>query len=33
MVNALDAIVLTADLLEQGLSAGDLGTVGLVHKH
>jgi hypothetical protein len=30
---ALDTIVLTTDLIEHGLKAGDLGTVVLVHKH
>ena len=29
----LDTIVLTIDLIEHGLKAGDLGTVVLVHKH
>ena len=29
----LDTIVLTIDLVEHGLKAGDLGTVVLVHKH
>jgi hypothetical protein len=29
----LDTIVLTTDLIEHGLKAGDLGTVVLVHKH
>jgi hypothetical protein len=33
MIKELDTIVLTADLLEYGLSTGDLGTVVLVHKH
>ena len=29
----LDTIVLTTDLAEHGLKAGDLGTVVLVHEH
>jgi hypothetical protein len=33
MMKELDTVVLTADLPEYGLSAGDLGTVVLVHKH
>ncbi len=32
MINELDAIVLTCDLPEEGLSAGDIGTVVLVHR-
>jgi Domain of unknown function (DUF4926) len=32
MIKELDTIVLTTDLPEYGLSAGDLGTVVLVHK-
>lgn len=32
-ITALDTIVLTTDLVEHGLKVGDLGTVGLVHKH
>jgi hypothetical protein len=31
MLNELDSAVLTVDLPEYGLSAGDLGTVVLVH--
>jgi Domain of unknown function (DUF4926) len=33
MIKELDTIVLTVDVLEFGLHAGDLGTVVLVHKH
>ena len=33
MIKELDTIVLTLDLPEFGLHAGDLGTVVLVHKH
>ena len=33
MLKELDTIVLTSDLPEFGLRAGDLGTVVLVHKH
>ena len=33
MMKELDTIVLTIDLPEFGLSAGDLGTVVLAHKH
>jgi len=33
MIKELDTIVLTTDLPEFGLRAGDLGTVVLVHKH
>ena len=33
MIKELDTIVLTIDLPEFGLHAGDLGTVVLVHKH
>ncbi|HEY1663327.1 MAG TPA: DUF4926 domain-containing protein [Verrucomicrobiae bacterium] len=32
MINELDSIVLTCDLPEEGLSAGDIGTVVLVHR-
>jgi tripartite-type tricarboxylate transporter receptor subunit TctC len=31
MLKELDSVVLTADLPEQGLSAGDIGTVVMVH--
>jgi hypothetical protein len=31
MINELETVVLTADLPEHGLKAGDLGTVVLVH--
>lgn len=31
MINELDSVVLTRDLPEHGLKAGDLGTVVLVH--
>ena len=33
MIKELDTIVLTSDLPEFGLRAGDLGTVVLVHQH
>ena len=33
MINELDMVVLTTDLPEHGLKAGDLGTVVLVHRH
>jgi len=33
MMQELDTIVLTSDLPEFGLRAGDLGTVVLVHQH
>jgi hypothetical protein len=33
MIKELDTIVLNVDLPEHGLSAGDLGTVVLEHKH
>jgi hypothetical protein len=33
MIKELDTIVLTVDLPEFGLNAGDLGTVVLAHKH
>ena len=33
MIKELDTIVLTSDLPELGLRAGDLGTVVLVYKH
>jgi hypothetical protein len=33
MINELEAVVLTTDLPEHGLKAGDLGTVVLVHRH
>jgi hypothetical protein len=33
MMKELDTVVLTTDLPEHGLKAGDLGTVVLVHKH
>jgi len=32
MINELDDIILTCDLPEHGLSAGDIGTVVLVHR-
>jgi hypothetical protein len=32
MIEELDDVVLTCDLSEQGLSAGDIGTVVLVHR-
>jgi hypothetical protein len=32
MIAELDRVVLTADLPEHGLEAGDLGTVVLVHR-
>ncbi len=32
MIHDLDTVVLTTDLLEHGLKAGDLGTVVLLHK-
>ena len=32
MIKELDSVVLTTDLPEHGLSAGDLGTVVLVHE-
>ena len=33
MIKELDTIILTSDLSEFDLRAGDLGTVVLVHKH
>jgi HTH-type transcriptional regulator/antitoxin MqsA len=33
MMNELDTVVLTTDLPEHSLKAGDLGTVVLVHRH
>jgi hypothetical protein len=33
MIKELDTIVLTVDVSEFGLHAGDLGTVVLMHKH
>jgi len=33
MINELDDVVLTCDLPEHGLSAGDIGTAVLVHRH
>jgi hypothetical protein len=33
MINELDMVVLTTDLPEHSLEAGDLGTVALVHRH
>jgi hypothetical protein len=33
MIKELETVVLTADLPEHGLKAGDLGTVVLVHTH
>ena len=32
MINELDDVVLACDLPEHGLSAGDIGTVVLVHR-
>ena len=32
MINELDCIVLTTDIPEHGLTAGDIGTVVMVHK-
>ncbi len=32
LINELDTVVLTTDLPEHGLQAGDLGTVALVHR-
>jgi hypothetical protein len=32
MINELDDVILTCDLPEHGLSAGDIGTVVLVHR-
>ena len=33
MVNELDDVILMCDLPEHGLSAGDIGTAVLVHRH
>jgi hypothetical protein len=33
MINELDSVVLTTDLPEHGLSAGDIGTAVMVHEH
>ena len=33
MIKELETVVLTTDLQEHGLRAGDLGTVVLVHTH
>lgn len=33
MIKELDTVVLTTELPEHGLKAGDLGTVVLVHTH
>lgn len=33
MINELDSVVLTADLPKDGLTAGDIGTVVLVHEN
>ncbi len=33
MINELDCIVLTTDLPEYGLAAGDIGTVVMVHQN
>lgn len=33
MINELDCVVLTTDLPEYGLAAGDIGTVVMVHQH
>ena len=32
MIKELDSVVLTTDLPEHGLSAGDIGTIVLVHE-
>lgn len=32
MINELDSVILTSDLPEHGLSAGDIGTVMLIHR-
>jgi hypothetical protein len=32
MIEELDAVILTCDLPEHGLSAGDIGTAVLVHR-
>lgn len=32
MINELDDVILTCDLPEHGLSAGDIGTIVLVHR-
>jgi hypothetical protein len=32
MINELDSVILTCDLPEHGLSAGDIGTIVLVHR-
>jgi nitrate reductase gamma subunit len=32
MINELDDVILTCDLAEHGLSAGDIGTAVLVHR-
>ncbi len=33
MINELDDVILTRDVPERGLSAGDIGTVVLVHRN
>ena len=33
MINELDDVILACDLPEHGLSAGDIGTVVLVHRN
>ncbi len=33
MINELDDVILTRDMPEHGLSAGDIGTVVLVHRN
>ncbi|MFZ1643330.1 MAG: DUF4926 domain-containing protein [Candidatus Contendobacter sp.] len=33
MINELDCIILTTDLPEYGLTAGDIGTVVMVHQN
>ena len=33
MINELDDVILTCDVPEHGLSAGDIGTVVLVHRN
>jgi hypothetical protein len=33
MINEMDTVVLTTELPEHSLEAGDLGTVVLVHRH
>jgi len=33
MINQLDDVILTCDLPEHGLSAGDIGSAVLMHRH